>query len=152
MKECAFHRGLRTVERDREIAEKHIAKAEHNLQAAVYLDRGGFSDWSVSAFFYCIYHCFLAIIGRFGYESRNQECTIAAIELLKEEGKIEIDDKFIAALKRTEGKEMQESSIIQMREKFQYGTETEFSKKREFDTLVEICKEIINKTKDTVHK
>ena len=82
--ELGLHRGLIKINGGIELAEKHILKAEHNLKGAIYFKKGGFSDWSASAFFYCIYHCFLAILTRFGYESRNQECTIATIEMLKE--------------------------------------------------------------------
>src|SRR3989338_3896139 len=92
------HRGLIKREPNIEEATKHIDKASHNLNAISYFDKGGFSDWSMSAVFYCIYHCFLAIGLKFGYESRNQECTIALMQSLKEEGKIEIDDKFIEAV------------------------------------------------------
>lgn len=133
------------------MAEKHIAKAEHNLNAALYFDEGGYSDWSASAFFYSIYHCFLAISRKFGYESRNQECTIAVIEMLKEEGKIDIDNRFIDTLKITKFAEA-DQSIIKIREDLQYGVEMKFSERKQFEELVTFCKEIINKTEEIIHK
>jgi uncharacterized protein (UPF0332 family) len=145
-----LHRGLIKVEGDIELAKKHIKKAEHNLKSAIYFEKGGFSDWSASAFFYCIYHCFLGILIKFGYESRNQECTIAVIEMLKEEGKIEIDQKFIDTLKITGLSEKYESNVIELRENFQYSTELDFKEKEEFNKLVELCKEIIEKTKNII--
>jgi len=66
-----LHRGLVKLERGFILSEKHVTKAEHNMKAALYFQKGGFSDWSASAFFYCIYHCFLAILRKFNYESRN---------------------------------------------------------------------------------
>jgi len=152
LKESALHRGLVEVEKNIENAEKHVAKAEHNLQGALYFDKGNYSDWSASAFFYCIYHCFLAILRKFGYESRNQECTIAMIEFLNEEGKIAIDKKFIEALKITEMDKLQERSVIGIRENYQYGTEMEFEERRQFDYLVSLCKEMIDETKEIIHK
>jgi len=146
-----LHRGLVKVEGDFGLSEKHIFKAEHNLKAAIYFQKGGFSDWSASAFFYCMYHCFLAILRKFGYESRNQECTIAAIELLKEEGKIEIDRKFIDTLKITDVEEIQESNVIKLRENFQYGVDLEFNENEEFNNLIKLCKEIIYETRDIIH-
>ena len=146
-----LHRGLVKVERNLELAEQHIIKAEHNLKAAIYFEKGGFSDWSASAFFYCIYHCFLAILRKFGYESRNQECTIAMIEMLKEENKIDIDEKFIDALKIANVEEVQESNVIKLRENFQYGVDLEFKEKQEFNKLVDLCKEVIYKTRDIIH-
>ena len=147
--ELGLHRGLIKINGGIELAEKHILKAEHNLKGAIYFKKGGFSDWSASAFFYCIYHCFLAILTRFGYESRNQECTIATIEMLKENKEIDIDDRLIDSLKINKAEEMHESSIIRIRETFQYGVELEF--KEEFDNLVNLCKEAINKTREIVH-
>ncbi len=151
LKESDLHRGLVKVEKDSKLAEQHIIKAEHNLKAALYFEKGGFSDWSASAFFYCVYHCFLAILRKFGYDSRNQECTIAMIEILKEEGKIDIDEKFIDALKIANVEEIQESNIIKLRENFQYGIDLEFKEKKEFDRLVDLCKEVIYKTRDIIH-
>jgi len=82
------HRGLLKITPDVALASLHIIKAEHNLKAMTEFKKIGFSDWSASAGFYCIYHCFLAILAKIGYESRNQECTFALIYTLIEEGKI----------------------------------------------------------------
>lgn len=92
LEEGKSHRGLVKVRQDKEEAKKHIKKAEHNYNGIFKLKDAGLSDWSASAVFYTIYHCFLAIAAYFGYESRNQECTVALIEHLKETGKIDIKD------------------------------------------------------------
>ena len=143
------YRGLLKSNPNLEEAKKHLAKAEHDFEGITKFKEIGFSDWSMSAGFYCIYHCFLAILTRFGYESRNQECTIATIEMLKENKEIDIDDRLIDSLKINKAEEMHESSIIRIRENFQYGVELEF--KEEFDNLVNLCKEAINKTREIVH-
>lgn len=147
LEESDLHRGLVKVDENVELAKKHITKAKHNLKAALYFEKGGFLDWSASAFFYYIYHCFLAILRKFGFESRNQECTVAVIEMLKEEGKIDIDEKFIDTLKIEKSEERHESNIIKLRENFQYSTDLDFEEKEEFNNLVELCKEAINKTR-----
>ena len=85
--ETGKHRGLILKEPDLKLAQKHLQKAEDNLQVAYKMREGGHSSWSGSAFFYCLYHCCLAIAAKFGYESGNQECTIALIEMLREQGK-----------------------------------------------------------------
>src|SRR3989338_4867342 len=113
------HRGLVEIKPNLDAAVKHIEKADHNLRMALYVEKGGFSDWAVSASFYCLYHCMLAILAKHGYESRNQTCTMAAIEFLKEEGKISLDDKFIKTLKPGMG----EGKVIEMREEYTYGFE-----------------------------
>lgn len=74
------HRGLRKIKPDIQEAEKHIQKALHNLKAVDYNIKGDFGDWAVSAAFYAMYHSLLAILFKLGYDSRNQECTINAID------------------------------------------------------------------------
>lgn len=144
------HRGLVEKKPNIEDSGKHILKAEHDLNAISYFNRGNFSDWSMSAAFYCIYHCFLAIIEKFGYESRNQECTIALIKYLKEQGKIEINNKFIESLEIYDEKERQESSIIEKREFYTYGTTTSEENKEEIDKAITLCKECLDKTKEII--
>ena len=145
------HRGLFKIEPDIEEAKKHIAKAEHNLNAITRFKEIGFSDWSISAGFYCIYQCFLAIAVKFGYESRNQTCTIALMEHLKEENKIEIDEKFINMLKQEEiAAEETENKVIDMREDYTYGVEISVEDKTKINDLIKNCKEMIDISKRIV--
>ena len=144
------HRGMLEIKPNIEEARKHIEKAEHNLKAIRKFKEIGFSDWSIAAGFYSIYHCFLAAAFRFGYESRNQTCTLALIEWLKEEGKIDIDIKFIDMLKHADIEEIQESKIIDMREEYTYGTETSIEDETEIKDLIQTCKEVIYVTKKIV--
>ena len=143
-----YHRGLVKGEADRRRAEQHIAKAEHNLAAADYFHEGGFSDWSASAFFYCIYHCFLAILQCSGYSSRNQECTIACVEMLRVKGRLSLDRRFIDALKL--GVEPV-GSVLGLREHYQYGIELEFSDQAELERLTLLCREMLDRTRDVIH-
>jgi len=145
------HRGLLKIEPDIEKAKKHIKKAEHNLQAISNFKENGFSDWSIAAGFYSIYHCFLAIAVKFGYESRNQTCTIALIEYLKEEGKINIDTKFIDTLKQEDMEDMH-NKVIDLREEYTYGVEVSVEEDKKIKDLINICKEIIDIAKNIVFK
>ena len=104
----------------------------------------------MSASFYSIYHCFLAIALKFGYESRNQECTLAVIEMLNEKGIIMIDRKFTDLLKITQITEI-DHSVIKLREDFQYGVELDFKRKDQFDELIARCKEMIELTQRIIH-
>src|SRR3989338_2620212 len=141
------HRGLVEVKPNLDAAKMHLEKAEHDLNGVLYMVKGGLSDWAVNAAFYSMYQCMLAIIARFGYESENQTCTIALVELLKEQGKISIDDKFIKMLKPDSEKQ---DSVINMREEYTYGfkiavPETDIKK------LIETCKELIDNTKSIIY-
>lgn len=65
-------------------------------------------------------------------------------------GKISIDEKFILALEDSGEQERQESSIIEMREFYTYGTTTSTENKEEIKKAVELCRECLDKTKDIV--
>ena len=143
------HRGLLKIDPIIEEARKHIEKAEYNLKSALDFVKTGHSGWSISAFFYSMYHCFLSIAYKFGYESGNQNCTISLIEYLKEKGKIDIDNKFIQMFKYENNKDNDTDSIIEMREDYTYGTKKDASKEKT-DELTILCKELIEKTKKIV--
>lgn len=145
------HRGLIKISPNLEIAKKHIEKAKHNLKAIDYLLKGDFSDVSYSMVFYSMYHCFLAIGFKFGYESRNQTCTISLIEYLKEQGKIEIDDEYIEMLKYADIEEKQESSVIEMREEFTYGIELSAEDNTKIKEMIKECKKLIDIAKYIIY-
>jgi uncharacterized protein (UPF0332 family) len=152
LKEGKKHRGLVRVKPNKSLAEDHIKKAEHNLNAISSFKKIGYSDWSASAAFYAAYHCFLAIIAKFGYESRNQECTFALIYNLIESGKIDLEEETVKKVYDLSSEESQESSsIIDIRENEQYG----ISLSIEDDVLNKIImtvKSILDKTKEIIEE
>ncbi|MBS3143883.1 HEPN domain-containing protein [Candidatus Woesearchaeota archaeon] len=105
----------------------HINKAKHYLKATDYNIKGGFSDVAVSNAFYAMYHSLLALLLRLGYESKNQECAINAIQHFIEQGKINLDIKYIDIIRRTNGNKPKDAKTL--REEFQYGIETSVDKK-----------------------
>ena len=145
------HRGLLKSDSDLEEAKKHLAKAEHNLDGITKFREIGFSDWSMSAGFYCVYHCFLAIAARFGYESANQTCTISLMRYLKEANKITLDDKFIELLEYEEMKETRYGSVIDLREDYTYGVQISVKDEAKLNNLKNICKELIDLTKQIIY-
>ncbi len=147
----AKHRGLLKIKPALEKAKEHIEKAEHELEVTEYLKKGNFMDVGVSTVFYSMYHCFLAIAAKFGYESGNQTCSIALMEYLKEEGKIDIDTRFIDIFKYKESEEEKKDSIIEMREDYTYSTKLSFDKAK-LNALIEMCKELIEITKEIIFK
>lgn len=153
LKEKKKHRGLIKEEIDLEKARKHIAKAEHNLKTTFYLQKGGFTDWCSSTLFYTIYHCFLAILAKYGYESRNQECTFVFICSLIEDGKINITEEEMEKISNldVEGKQQSEYSAINIREEYQYTTKVSLGEK-DFNELLSLAKEILYKTKLTIEE
>ena len=144
------HRGLLKINPDLEGAKEHVEKAVHDLEVTEYLKKGDFLDVGVSTIFYSMYHCFLAIAAKFGYESSNQTCTIALIEHLIEEGKIKLDKKFIDMFKYKEGEEKRDS-IIEMREDYTYNTKLSFNEEK-IEELINICKNLIEITKEIIFR
>jgi len=106
-KEGAKHRGLRVIAPEGAKAKEHLAKADHNLKAMIYLIKGGITDWAVNAPFYARYHCLL-------------ECTFAAIETLIGQGKLALSKELLEKISSSE-EELGESSLVELREEFQYG-------------------------------
>ena len=130
-KEGRKHRGLKKIKPSKEEAEKHLEKAEHNIKVMRYLGEGKFYDWVIPVAFYTHYHCLLAILQKFGYESRNQECTFAVIEELIEKKKIDMKKEELSKIfKNDNGGELEILDMVHLREQYQYGTETLFEEKR----------------------
>ncbi len=146
-KEGRKHRGLRKIPLGAELAADHIRKAEHNLLVMEHLISVNFHDWAVHASFYAHYHCLLAVLHKFGYESRNQECTFAAVECLIEEEKITMEKSDLHSIFAADRHDdLEQADIVGLREKFQYGTETSYEKKK-LNELLEQTKSFIEKTK-----
>lgn len=123
-------------------AVEHIEKAKHNLLAADYNIKGGFSDWAVSQCYYAMYHGLLAILYKYGYESKNHECTINTVEYLIETKNVNLNLSDIAFIRATE--QMKPRDAKSLREEFQYGTKTDVNKEL-LNILVKRAKEIVEK-------
>ena len=131
---------MKKIKPNDQLSDEHINKAKHNLRAADYNIKGGFSDWSVSQSYYAMYHSLLAVLFRLGYESKNHECTINAVEYLIDDGKIDLDLKDIAFIRTTE--QMTSKDAKSLREEFQYGTETTVNEKL-LKELLENAKRVV---------
>lgn len=146
LKNSDVHRGLVKVASDKEKAKEHISKAEHYLSATVYLKKGNFSDISASTVFYAMYHCLLAIAAKYGYESRNQECTFALINGLIEDG-LDFDKKLLDKISPLD--ESKEQTTVKVREQYQYGTSLAL-KDDIYDEQLELAKKIVFKAKEII--
>ena len=144
------HRGLVQINPNIDSSKSHIEKAQHNLQATEYLKKGKFADISVGTLFYSVYHCFLAITSKFGYESKNQTCTVALVEWLIEEKKINLDMKFVELLKSEEADREESGVAIRIREEYTYGMDIKVKDEKKINDLIKTCKELIDKTKSIV--
>ncbi|MBU4086071.1 MAG: hypothetical protein KKB21_00685 [Nanoarchaeota archaeon] len=146
LKEGQKHRGLIVVKTNKEKAREYITKAEHYLKATDYLKKGNFSDISTSTIFYSMYHCLLAIAAKFGYESRNQECTFVLILSLIEDKKINLEQSLIDKIAKLDSKE-DENTSLDIREKYQYGTSLSIKDEHLYKELFSLAQEVIGKAK-----
>ena len=134
------HTGLKKI--DKNIAESvnQLRKANSDLGTMQYLYHGNKTDWVASTAFYAMYHSLLAVLYRLGYESRNQECTIIAIESFMQEGIIKLEQKYIDMIRSLQDEEDARS----IREEMQYGSKTAMEKRR--------CETLMNQAKDFVER
>jgi len=147
------HKGLREVMPSLGLALGHIKKAIHNFNAMDVFHNAGYSDWSASASFYCLYHCLLALIAKKGFESRNQSCTFALVESMIENKEINLTKE---ELKEIFDKDVSEdlshsNKILDIRENMQYSIKTALEEK-EFQLLTERTKFLFDKLRLEVEK
>ncbi|MBU0963342.1 MAG: hypothetical protein KKD48_05550 [Nanoarchaeota archaeon] len=81
---------------DLDLAQKHIKKSEYNYSVVQTLEKLKIYGWALNVGFYAIYHCFLAILAKYGYESKNQACTITVLLALINEKKLDLDKDLVA--------------------------------------------------------
>ncbi|MBI2106269.1 hypothetical protein HYT56_05555, partial [Candidatus Woesearchaeota archaeon] len=117
-----------------------------------YLEEGNFSDICTSTIFYAMYHSLLAIAAKFGYESRNQECTVALIYSLIEDKKIDFDENLLHEISSLNPKETSEKTSIEIREQYQYETDLSLKDKKMYNKLLELTMKVIDKAKNAVAK
>ena len=116
---------LMKIKPDLELAKKHLKKSEYNYEVVQSLEKMGKRDWALNVGFYSIYHCFLAILSKFGYESRNQSCTMSVILSLIDEKKIGLDKDIVLQFDNLDIEKSAMSPTIRMdRELATYGVET----------------------------
>jgi len=107
------------------LAQKHVKKSEYNYGVMQTLERLKIYDWAFNVGFYAIYHCFLAILAKYGYESRNQACTITALLSMINDKKLDLDKDLVAQFDTLDAeKNIINPTIRESRELSTYGVET----------------------------
>jgi uncharacterized protein (UPF0332 family) len=147
------HKGLRKMDISEERVKAHLKKAVHNFKAMISFQKTGFSDWSASASFYCLYHCLLALMAKEGYESRNQSCTFALIEDMIGRKKIALTtDDLKEIFDKDVTQNLQHSDkILDIRERMQYSVKTALEQE-EFLELRERTKILFSKIRTEIEK
>jgi len=147
------HKGLKNIGLNEYLIDEHLKKAGHNLNAVTEFKNIGYSDWSASAAFYALYHCLLALLLKFGYQSRNQTCTFAFVEDLINKKKISLK---LEELKEIFDKDVIEDlahseKILDIRENMQYSFKTSMEEE-EFNKLFGRTKLLFDKIRREIEK
>ncbi len=117
---------LKKVKPDNDLARKHLEKSEYNADVMRLLEKSKKYDWALNVGFYAIYHCFLAILAKNGYESKNQACSVTALLKLIEDDKIEFDKDLVLRFDTLDlDKEATSATVRQSREISIYGVKAE---------------------------
>ncbi|MBU0929866.1 MAG: hypothetical protein KJ623_02245 [Nanoarchaeota archaeon] len=110
---------------DLDLAQKHIKKSEYNYSVVQTLEKLKIYGWALNVGFYAIYHCFLAILAKYGYESKNQACTITVLLALINEKKLDLDKDLVAQFDNLDiEKNITNPTVRESRELSTYGVET----------------------------
>ena len=118
-------RRLLKTKPDMDLAQKHVKKSEYNYGVVQSLEKLKIYDWALNIGFYSIYHCFLALLAKCGYESRNQACTITALLTLINEKKLDLNKDLISQFDTLDAeKNITNPTIRESREISTYGVET----------------------------
>lgn len=118
-------RRLTKTKPDEALAQKHLKKSEYNYSVLQTLEKMKIYDWALNVGFYAIYHCFLSILAKYGYESKNQSCTITVLLSLIQEKKLDLDEDLVMQFDTLEVEEdITNSTVRKERELSTYGVET----------------------------
>lgn len=140
-------RRLAKTKPDMDLAQKHVKKSEYNYGVVLALERLKIYDWALNIGFYSIYHCFLAILAKYGYESRNQTCTISALLNLINEKKLDFDKDLVAQFDTLEvEKSVTSPTVRESREVSTYGVETSI----DLQQLKRVKELVVNVQRETI--
>ena len=132
---------------DLDLAQKHVKKSEYNYGVVQTLEALKIYDWALNVGFYAIYHCFLAILAKYGYESRNQSCTITVLLTLINEKKLNLDKDLITQFDTLDvEKNIANPTVRESREISTYGVETSIN----LQQLKKIKESILKAQRETI--
>ena len=140
-------RRLTITKPDMALAKKHVEKSEYNYSVLQKLENLKIYDWALNVGFYAIYHCFLALLAKYGYDSKNQSCTITAILTLIDEKKLNLDRDLVLQFDTLDAeKDATNPTVREKRELSTYGIGTNIKLKQ----VKQIKKFILTVQRETI--
>src|SRR3989338_10647719 len=144
------HKGLLIAEPSLKKAEEYLDKARDSLRFCEICKNEG-SDYKIhEEWYYSLYYCALAILCKFGVETRSQRCTALFVKYVRDKGLIEYDDEFIKKI--IVYREKENKSAVDEREEARYGPKIKIEKVEErYDEMMELCKKAIFQAEGIVY-
>lgn len=143
------HKGLLFVGKDDKKAEEYIQKAKVNLGLCEIYKKQRMDYKIPEEWFYSQYYCALAILAKFGVESRSQKCTALFLRYVKDKGLVDYNDEFIDRIMVY--KEKEEETDVDEREKARYGSSVRSEEiMQKYGFMTDVCKRCISSCEDIV--
>lgn len=143
------HKGLLIVEKNDKKAEEYIQKAKTNLEMCDFYKEKKLDYKIPEEWFYTLYYCALAILTKFGVESRSQKCTALFLRYVKEKGLINYDDEFVDRI--TVYGDIEQISDVDERENARYGSSVrDESIIEKYEMMMNMCKRAISQCEEVI--
>lgn len=143
------HKGLLLGKTNDKAAQEYIQKAKMELELCNIYKQKGIDYKIAEEWFYTLYYCALAILAKFGVETRSQKCTALFLRYIKSRGFIDYDDEFIKRI--TVYSEKDVKSEVDEREHSRYSSSITNEKIRErYEEMTNLCKQAISQCEEIV--
>ena len=143
------HKGLVFKGFNDEEAKGYIEKAKKELELCDFYKEKGFDYKIPEEWFYTLYYCALAILSKFGVESRSQRYTALFLKYVKEKRLINYEDNFIKRI--TVYSKKGDESDVDRREEARYSSSIKIETVRErYEEITMFCKKAISQTEEIV--
>jgi len=143
------HKGLIVTNFNIEEAKCYLEKAKESLEFCdIYKQKE--ADYKIpEEWFYALYYCGLAILSKFGVESRSQRYTALLLSYLQNKELINYNKEFIDRI--VVYKEKERESDVDEREKARYGSWIKNDKVRErYNDMMNLCKQAITQAEEVI--
>jgi hypothetical protein len=143
------HKGLLLKEPNDKDAREYIEKAKRELELCDFYKQKGFDYKIPEEWFYTLYYCALAILSKFGIESRSQKYTALFLDYVHEKGIIDYKKEFIERI--TVLSKIGEESDVDKREEARYSPAIKIeSVEKKYDETMQLCREAISQAEEIV--
>ncbi len=143
------HKGLLLGKTDNKRAEEYAQKAKANLGLCELYKKQGFDYKIPEEWYYTMYYCALAVLSKFGVETRSQRCTALFMKYVKDKGLIGYDNEFIDRIMVYTDKE--EKSDVDKRETARYSSLVKIKEVEErYETMMDLCRRCIDQCESIV--